>query len=49
MASTPITSWQMDGEQWLQCETLFSWALKSLQMVIAAMLLNDACSLGGKL
>ena len=34
MASGPITSWQIDGEQWL---TLIFWAPKSLQMVIAAM------------
>ena len=34
MASGPITSWQIDGKQWL---TLFSWDPKSLQMVIAAM------------
>ena len=29
-ASGPITSWQIDGEQWKQWETLFSWAPKSL-------------------
>ena len=23
MASDPITSWQIDGEQWKQCQTLF--------------------------
>ena len=34
MASGPITSWQIDGEQ---CQTLFFWAPKSLQMVSAAM------------
>ena len=45
MASGPITSWQM-GKQWL---TLFFWAPKSLQMVIAAMKLKDAYSLEGKL
>ena len=33
MASGPITSWQIDGEQWKQWQTLFSWAPKSLQMV----------------
>ena len=32
-----------------QCQTLFFWALKSLQMVIAAMKLKDACSLEEKL
>ena len=33
MASSPITSWQTDGEKWKQWETLFSWAPKSLQVV----------------
>ena len=37
MASGPITSWEIDGIQWKQCQTLFFWAQKSLQMVIAAM------------
>ena len=37
MASGPITSWQIDGKQWKQWQTLFSWAPKSLQMVTAAM------------
>ena len=46
MASGPITSWQIDGKQ---CQTLFFWAPKSLQMVIAAMKLKDAYSLEGKL
>ena len=23
MASSPITSWEIDGEQWKQCQTLF--------------------------
>jgi len=49
MASSPITSWQIDGEQWKQCQTLFLWAPKSLKMVIAAMKLKDAYSLEGKL
>ena len=35
MASSPITSWEIDGKQWKQCQTLFFWAPKSLQMVIA--------------
>ena len=47
MASGPITSWQI-GKQWKQYQTLFSWAPKSLLMVIAAMKLKDACSLEGK-
>ena len=49
MASGPITSWQIDGKQWKQWETLFWGAPKSLQMVIAAMKLKDAYSLEGKL
>ena len=49
MASSPITSWQIDGKQWKQWLTLFFWAPKSLQMVIAAMELKDAYSLEGKL
>ena len=43
MASSPITSWQINGKQWKQWQTLFSWAPKSLQMVTAAMKLKDAC------
>ena len=49
MTSGPITSWQIDGKQWKQWQTLFSWAPKSLQMVTAAMKLKDAYSLEGKL
>ena len=49
MASCPITSWEIDGETVKQCQTLFFWAPKSLQMVIAAMNLKDAYSLEGKL
>ena len=49
MASGPITSWQIDGKQWKQAQTLFQGAPKSLQMVIAAMKLKDACSLKEKL
>ena len=37
MASGPITSWQIDGKQWKQCQILVFWASKSLQMVTAAM------------
>ena len=33
------------GKQWKQCQTLFFGAPKSLQMVIAAKKLKDACSL----
>ena len=35
MVSSPITSWQIDGIQWKQCQTLFFGAPKSLQMVTA--------------
>ena len=37
MASGPITSWQTDGKQWKQGETLFWGAPTSLQMVTAVM------------
>ena len=43
--SSPITSWQIDGENWKQWQISFSWALKSLSMVTADMKLEDACSL----
>ena len=54
MASSPITSWQRDGET---METVGNFifvyvgrgAPKSLQMVIVAMKLKDPCSLEGKL
>ena len=47
MASGPITSWKIDGER---TETDFILGgSKSLQMVIAAMKLKDACSLEEKL
>ena len=49
MASSPTTSWDIDWKQWKQCQTLFFWAPKSLQMVTAAMKLNDAYSLEEKL
>ena len=49
MASGPITSWQIDGETVETMATLFFWAPKSLQMVIAAMNLKDAYFLEGKL
>ena len=49
MASGPIISWEIDGETWKQWQTLFSWALKSLQMVTVAIKLKDACSLEEKL
>ena len=48
MASSPITSWQIDGETVAD----FIWgggAPKSVQMVIVAMKLKGTCSLEGKL
>ena len=39
MASGPITSWQKDGKKCKQSWTLFSWAPKSLQIVIKRCLL----------
>ena len=49
MASSPITSWQIDGKQYEQWQTLFLGAPQSLQMVIAAMKLKDAYSWEEKL
>ena len=49
MASRPITSGEIDGEQWKECQTLFLGAPKSLQMVTAVMKLKDAYSLERKL
>ena len=49
IAFGPITSWEIDGKQWKQCQTLFFGAPKSLQIVIAAMKLKDASSSEGKL
>ena len=49
MASSPITSWQIDGEKWKQWQTSFSWAPKSLWLVTSAMKLKDAFSLEEKL
>ena len=51
MVSGPITSWQIDGEtvETMASLTIFFWAPKSLQMVIAAMKLKDTYSLEGKL
>ena len=50
MASSPITSWQIDGKTVeTVADFIFFFAPTSLQMVIAAMKLKDACSLAGKL
>ena len=49
MASSPITSWQIDGETMKIVTDFIFGAPKSLQMVTAAMKLKDAYSLEGKL
>ena len=49
MASSPITSWEIDGETVETVSDLFWGAPKSLQMVTAAMKLKDDYSLEGKL
>ena len=49
MASSPITSWQIDGETMETVTDFIPWAPKSLQMVTAAIKLKDACSLEEKL
>ena len=49
MASSPITSWQIEGGKEEAAADFIFLAPKSLQMVIAAMKLKDACSLEGKL
>ena len=49
MASSPITSWQIDGETMeTVADFIFGGASKSLQIVIAAMKLKDAYSLEEK-
>ena len=49
MASTPITSWQIDGKTMETVSDFIFGAPKSLQIVTAAMKLKDACSLEEKL
>ena len=49
MASSPITSRQIDGETVETVADFIFWAPRLLQMVIAAMKLKDAYSLEGKL
>ena len=49
MASSPITSWEIDGETLETVSDFIFWAPKSLQMVFEAMKLKDAYSLEGKL
>ena len=49
MASSPITSLEIDGETVETVSDLIFWASQSLQMVIAAMKWKDSYSLEGKL
>ena len=49
MASGQSLHGKLMEKQGKQCQTLFFWAPKSLQMVTAAMKLKDAYSLEGKL
>ena len=49
MVPGPITSGQIDGETMETVTDFIFWAPKSLQMVIAAMKLKDACFLEEKL
>ena len=49
VASSSITSWQIDGETMETVKDFIWGALKSLQMVTAATKLKDAYSLEGKL
>ena len=49
MASGLITSWQIDEETMETVRDFIFGALKSLQMVTAAMKLKDACFLKEKL
>jgi len=49
MASSPITSQQIDGETMETVRDFIFGGSKSLQMVIAAMKLKDTCSLEEKL
>ena len=49
MASSPITSWQINGETMERVTDFIFWAPKSVQMVTAAMKLKNMCSLEEKL
>ena len=49
MASSPITSWQIDGETVETVSDFIFWAPKSLQLVTGAMKLKDAYSLKERL
>ena len=43
MVSGPITSWQIGGKMWKQCQISFSWTPESMWLVTAAMELKNAC------
>ena len=45
MTSSPVTSWQIDGEKWKQRQTLISLAPKQWWTAMAATKLKDTCSL----
>ena len=49
MVSSPITSWQRDGETMETVRDFIFLGSKSLQMVTAAMKLKDACFVEEKL
>ena len=49
MVSSPITSWEIDGETMETVRDFIFGAPKSLQIVTAAMKLKDASSLEEKL
>ena len=49
VASSPITSWQIDGKTVETVRDFMFWTPKSLQMVTAAMKFKEACSLEEKL
>ena len=49
VASSPIISWQIDGETMETVTDFLFWAPKSLQIMAVAMKLKDTCFLEGKL
>ena len=49
MALGPTLHGKQKGKSWKQWQISSSWALKSMQMVTAAMKLEENCYLAGKL
>ena len=49
MATSPITSWQIEGEKWKHWQILLSWAPESLWTATAARKLKHASSMEVKL